>query len=73
MYEEIICGQSITAFIDYKGDKTYFWKDVWCGEAALKDVYPNPYALDSEKKLFSNGESGKLCRQQIYMELELVS
>nr|KAJ0212898.1 hypothetical protein LSAT_V11C400187120 [Lactuca sativa] len=32
------------------GDKTYFWKDVWCDDYALKDIYPNLYALEKKNK-----------------------
>lgn len=28
------------------GDKTYFWKDIWCGDLALKDLCPNLYYLE---------------------------
>lgn len=30
-----------------RGDKPFFWKDCWCGDFTLKDLYPNPYSVES--------------------------
>lgn len=32
-----------------KGDRTYFWKDAWCGDLAFKDLFPNLYLKESQK------------------------
>nr|KAJ0184647.1 hypothetical protein LSAT_V11C900459440 [Lactuca sativa] len=32
-----------------KGDKTFFWKDCWLGDMALKEIIANLYAIDKTK------------------------
>ncbi|KAL7604826.1 hypothetical protein Lser_V15G20393 [Lactuca serriola] len=32
-----------------KGDYTFYWKDSWCGDGVLKDVFPNLYAVENNK------------------------
>lgn len=32
------------------GDNTYFWKDIWFGNMALKDVFPKLYLIENQKK-----------------------
>lgn len=32
-----------------RGDNTFFWKDRWCGDEALKDDYPQLYANEKNK------------------------
>lgn len=34
------------------GDKTFFWKDKWCGDVPLKDVCPNLYEVENRKNCF---------------------
>lgn len=31
------------------GDRTFFWKDSWCGEVAFKDMFPNLYSKEVDK------------------------
>lgn len=32
-----------------KGDKTFFWKDTWCSNVPLKDLFPNLYVVELNK------------------------
>ncbi|KAI3778675.1 hypothetical protein L2E82_08058 [Cichorium intybus] len=33
-----------------QGDKTFFWKDRWLCDSALKDMFPRLYSMESSKK-----------------------
>ncbi|GKC24535.1 hypothetical protein Tco_1026685 [Tanacetum coccineum] len=33
------------------GENTMFWDDIWCGDTALKQLYPRLYALESCKSV----------------------
>ena len=31
------------------GNKVKFWKDRWCGDVSLRDVFPNLFSIASSK------------------------
>ena len=37
-----------------RGDRVRLWHDCWCGDMALKDIFPNLFECASHKDAFMN-------------------
>lgn len=35
----------------HNGENTYFWTDIWCGQAAMKTLFPNLFEVSYHKML----------------------